>query len=47
MAELAKANPVIGSFYLMKSKPKKRKRKNLRGKEIQFGVSLKHAKRGK
>lgn len=30
----------------MKSKPKKRKRKNLRGKKIQCSTSLKHAKRG-
>ncbi len=44
---LAKANPVKGHFYTVKSKPKKRKRKNLRGKKIQCSVSLKHAKRGR
>lgn len=45
-AILAKANPVQGYFHLIKSRPKKRTRKNLRGKKIQSSVSLKHAKRG-
>lgn len=44
---LAKANPVNGHFYLIKSQPKKRVRKNLRGKKIQCSPSLKHAKRGR
>ncbi len=43
---LAKANPVTGYFHLVKSNPKKRTRKNLRGKKIQCSSSLKHAKRG-
>lgn len=43
---LAKANSVRGGFYIVKSKPKNRKRKNLRGKKIQCSSSLKHAKRG-
>jgi len=46
-AQLAKANPVTGHFYIIKSKSKNRKRKNLRGKKIQCSVSLKHAKRGR
>jgi hypothetical protein len=42
---LAKANPTIGHFYLIRGDLKNRKRKNLRGKKIQCSVSLKHAKR--
>ena len=45
-ATLAKATPVTGYFYLVKSKPKKRTHKNLRGKKVQCSSSLKHAKRG-
>jgi hypothetical protein len=44
---LAKANPVKGHFYLVKSKAKKRVKKNLRGKKVQCSPSLKHAKRGR
>lgn len=42
--QLAKANSLSGHFYLFKSKPKQRKKKNLRGKTIRCSVSLKHAK---
>jgi len=45
-AALAKANPITGYFHLIKSKPKKRVSKNLRGLKIQCSSSLKHAKRG-
>jgi hypothetical protein len=44
---LAKANAVKGGFYMVKSKPKKRIKKNLRGKKVQCSPSLKHAKRGR
>lgn len=42
--QLAKANSLRGHFYLYKSKPKKRKKKNLRGKTVRCSQSLKHAK---
>lgn len=44
---LAKANSVIGCFYMVKSKPKQRVKRNLRGKKVQCSPSLKHAKRGR
>jgi len=43
---LAKASPVTGYFHIIKSIPKKRTHKNLRGKKIQCSSSLKYAKRG-
>lgn len=36
---------MTGYFHLIKSKPKKRIHKNLRGKKVQCSSSLKHAKR--
>jgi len=44
---LAKANPVEGHFYLFRGEKQHRHRKNLRGKQIQSSVSLKHSKREK
>ena len=44
---LAKANPVVGYFFTVRTPLKNRKRKNLRGKNIRCSVSLKHAKRGR
>jgi len=44
---LAKANPVEGYFYLFRGQKQHRHRKNLRGKQIQSSVSLKHSKREK
>lgn len=44
---LAKANPVEGQFYLFRGEKQHRHRKNLRGKQIQSSVSLKHSKREK
>lgn len=44
---LAKANPVEGNFYVFRGKKQHRHRKNLRGKQIQSSVSLKHSKREK
>lgn len=45
--QIAKANPVEGHLFLYKSKAKRRKNKNLRGKKIQCSSSLKHARRGR
>jgi len=44
---LAKANPVEGHFYLFRGEKQHRHRKNLRGKQLQSGASLKHSKREK
>lgn len=44
---LAKANPLRGHFYLYRGAPKRRSKKNLRGKKVQCSVSLKHAKGGR
>jgi len=44
---LAKANRVEGHFYLFRGARQHRHRQNLRGKQLQSGVSLKHAKREK
>lgn len=43
---LAKSNPLLCNFYLIKEPKKNRIRRNLAGKKIQCSVSLKHAKRG-
>jgi len=43
---LAKSNPLLCYFYLIKELKKYRARRNLAGKKIQCSVSLKHAKRG-
>jgi hypothetical protein len=44
---LAKSNPLLCKLYLIKEKPKYRKKKNLRGHKVRCSVSLKHAKRCK
>ena len=46
-SHLAKANPVKGHFYQVKSTPKKRISKNLRGRKVQCSSSLKQAKSGR
>ena len=43
---LAKSNPLLCYFYLIRQKKKYRVRQNLAGKKIQCSASLKHAKRG-
>jgi hypothetical protein len=43
---LAKSNPLLCHFYLIKQQKKYRTRQNLAGKKIRCSVSLKHAKRG-
>ena len=42
---LAKANPVLCHFYLLRGTKKHRVKKNLRGKKVQASASLKHGKR--
>jgi hypothetical protein len=44
---LAKGNPLLCKMYLIRQKPKHRKKKNLKGHKVRCSSSLKHARRCK